>query len=166
MGAGSWMVETSPSTALCEEPHVKPPEPLQSSCMCMVLLRTCPLVQGVTPAAALSQQPDTAAPAQGIPCRVLALFISSCTHQTIMFKNQHSYKTPAVCFFQCHSGLLIVWCGSRKELNWPAVLCWFSCSAKELNKWLSRTLEDESKNRQPNRWAQCRWGFIFSRVQV
>lgn len=59
-------------------------------------------------AAALSQQPDTAALAQGIPCRVLALFISSCTHQTIMFKKQHSYKTPAVCFFQCHSGLLIV----------------------------------------------------------
>lgn len=50
-------------------------------------------------ACALSWQPDTSAPAQGISCRVPTVFVRSYTHPTIMFKKQHSYKSPVVRVF-------------------------------------------------------------------
>lgn len=45
MGTGSLMAERSFSTALCEKLSVNHREPLQSSCMCLALLRTCPSMQ-------------------------------------------------------------------------------------------------------------------------
>lgn len=50
-------------------------------------------------ARALSWQSDTSALAQGIAFRVLTLLIRSYTHQAVIFKKQHSYKSPAVWFF-------------------------------------------------------------------